>query len=58
MDDNAIFSAEHWRGRAEEARTIADGLHDAQAKRTMLSVAAGYERLSVQAAQRELRGKA
>ena len=33
----------NWRKMAEEARTIATGLHDAAAKRTMMEIAEGYE---------------
>jgi hypothetical protein len=32
--------------RAEEARSLADEIHDELAKRTMLSIATGYDRLA------------
>jgi hypothetical protein len=35
-----------WRRMAEEARTIADGLHDAAAKQAMLEIAERYEILA------------
>jgi hypothetical protein len=45
---------EHWRQRAEQMITMADGLTDPVAKETMLSVAAGYERLAQRADERLL----
>jgi len=43
---------QHWRRRAEEARTLADELTDPDAKCKMLKIAEDYEKLSMQAAQR------
>ena len=40
------LTLDYWRGRAEEARTIADQLRDPQAKRGMLRVAEGYDHLA------------
>jgi hypothetical protein len=37
---------EHWRSRAEEARTMAEQLSDPESKRTMLRIADDYERLA------------
>ena len=37
---------EHWRTRAEEARSVAEQQSDPESKRTMLRVAADYERLA------------
>jgi hypothetical protein len=37
---------EHWRSRAEEAGSVADQLSDPESKRTMLRIAADYERLA------------
>jgi len=40
---------ELWRKRAAEARAIADGMSDAEARLKMLGVAASYERLAERA---------
>src|SRR5262249_33481805 len=42
----------HWRKRAEEARSIAQQLSNAEPKRKMLRVAAGFERLADHAQRR------
>jgi hypothetical protein len=36
----------HWRNRAEEARGLAAHLTNSEARRVMLSVAEGYDRLA------------
>jgi hypothetical protein len=41
-----------WRDRAEEARTMAEGTADADARRIMLSIAQNYEELAERAEQR------
>lgn len=43
---------EHWRDRAEEARLRAEQLGDPEARRMMLEIAAGYERIAERAEQR------
>ena len=43
---------EHWRDRAEEARRIAEDMADAEAKRMMLGIADGYEKLAARGEQR------
>jgi hypothetical protein len=43
---------EHWRYRAEEARTRAGEMNDPAAKRQMLGIARGYERLATRAEER------
>jgi hypothetical protein len=44
------LSAALWLEKAEEARTIAAGLHDPEARRSMLEIAAGYVKLARHAA--------
>jgi hypothetical protein len=47
----------HWRERAEGTRRIAEDMADPEAKRMMLGIADGYERLAQHAATRLLTGK-
>jgi len=47
-----LDKAKQWRKRAEEARTIADGMRNHEAKRIMLNFAASYEALAKRAEQR------
>ena len=47
-----IDDAEHWWGRAEETRTIAEIMNDPEARRIMFDIARGYDRLAERAAQR------
>ena len=49
---------DHWRSRAEEARCIAEDMGDAEAKRMMLGIAAGYEKLARHAEGRLIAGNA
>ena len=42
----------HWRNRAHEARIRAGELNDPEAKRQMLGVARGYDRLAERAEER------
>ena len=49
-----INDPEHWRNRAEEARTLAEQMNDEMSKQTMLRIAADYERLAERA---ELRAR-
>ena len=37
---------EYWLERAEEARAMAEEFNDSQAKRAMLDIAAGYEKVA------------
>jgi len=47
-----INDPEHWRQRAEEMRTLADGISDEETRATMLKIAEDYERLAKRAEQR------
>jgi hypothetical protein len=49
-----IDDPEHWRSRAEEARSIAEQLSDPESKPTMFRIAADYDRLAEHA---ELRAR-
>jgi hypothetical protein len=44
---------EHWRSRAEEARTIAEQMNDPDAKRAMLEITARYEHIAKRAEARD-----
>jgi hypothetical protein len=46
---------EHWRSRAEEARSVAEQLDDDQARQSMLRIAEEYERLALRAEHRRKR---
>lgn len=48
-----IADPAHWRDRAEEARVQAEQMRDADARRQMLQIAEGYDRLA-ERAQRQL----
>jgi hypothetical protein len=47
-----IHEPKHWRDRAEEARVHAEQMTDPEAKRMMLEIANGYERLAERVAER------
>ena len=49
MAASFINDPEHWRKRAEEARTLADQMNDEKSKQTMLRIAADYDRLAERA---------
>jgi hypothetical protein len=49
-----IDNPEHWRARAEECRTLAEQMNDAEARRIMLGIVDSYERLAERA---EVRAK-
>ena len=52
-----INDPRHWRERAEEARRVAEDMVDPDAKRMMLNIADGYDRLAHHADRRVLTGK-
>ena len=51
--DGLLHSSMYWHERAEEARARAEGMHDSQARLTMLNIAVMYERMADRAANRE-----
>jgi hypothetical protein len=53
-DQSSINDPNHWRERAEEARTIADEITDKESKRQMLRIAQDYEELAKRAEKRLL----
>jgi hypothetical protein len=50
-------SSAYWLDKAEEARSIAEGMHELVAARSLLLVASYYEVMAKRAAQREGRKK-
>jgi hypothetical protein len=55
LPQSFINDPEHWRKRAEEARTIAELMADLQSKEGMLRTAEDYERLAKRAEERAKR---
>jgi hypothetical protein len=55
MKNLLIYDAQHWRVRAEEARTQAELMIGAAARRTMLELAESYEKLARRADERTKR---
>jgi hypothetical protein len=51
-DPDRLNDPHHWEERAEEARLIAEGVRDPEAKATMLKVVELYERLAHWARER------
>jgi hypothetical protein len=47
-----MANTQHWRDRAEEARTKAKQMNDAEARWQMLEIAAAYDRLAERAEER------
>jgi hypothetical protein len=47
-----LNDVQHWRNRAEEARTLAAEMHDEVARAQMLAIAEGYDRLAERAEER------
>ena len=52
MPNSFINDPQHWRGRAEEARTLSDLMNDETSKQMMLRIADDYDRLAERAEQR------
>jgi hypothetical protein len=51
-----INDPEHWRNRAQRARSLADQMNDEAFKQMMLRTAADYDRLAERAALRAKKG--
>jgi len=47
-----IYDPEHWRKRADEARSLADDMNDEISKQMTLQIADDYEQLARRAKQR------
>jgi hypothetical protein len=47
-----LNNAQHWRDRAEEARTLAEEMRDEFSRQQMMAIADGYDRLAKRAEQR------
>jgi len=58
VSTSILDNPEHWLGRAEEARSIAEQLSDPDSRRTMLRIAEDYERLASHAGRRNKGGSA
>src|SRR5262249_24130985 len=52
MPSHIFDDPKHWRGRAEEARTLAKQMNDTASREMMLGIAKDYERLAERAEQR------
>jgi hypothetical protein len=53
VSNSILDNPEHWLGRAEEARSIAEQLSDPESRRMMLRIAEDYERLATHARRRQ-----
>jgi hypothetical protein len=52
MKQRLIDDAQHWRDRAEEVRTQAEHMNNAQARMMMRGIAESYEKLARRAEER------
>jgi hypothetical protein len=48
-----LLNAAYWKQRAEQARVTAESMHQSDARRLMLEMAQGYDRLAKMAEARE-----
>jgi hypothetical protein len=53
MQPSPIEGPKHWRQRAQEARALAEQMHDTLCKDMMLRVANDYERIAKEIEERE-----
>jgi len=51
-----LLNPEHWRHRAEEARALAEAMHDPNTRRIMLELAADFDELAERAEERHRSG--
>jgi hypothetical protein len=51
-NQSIIHDHQHWRQRAEEARAVAEQMADPEARRMMLNIADGYDKLAQRAEER------
>jgi hypothetical protein len=51
MSSHLFDDPKHWRGRAEEARVLAEQMSDSASREMMLGIAKDYERLAERAEQ-------
>jgi hypothetical protein len=52
VDKHILKDPKHWRRRAEQMRSLAEQMDDAEARRRLLKVATGYEQLAKRAQER------
>ena len=55
MPSSSVNDPEHWRGRTQEMRRLAEDIKDAATKEMMLRIARDYENLAVRAEERSKR---
>ena len=51
-EDQVFNNPQHWRDRAEEARVLAEQMHDDLSRAMMLKIAEDYDKLAVRASSR------
>jgi hypothetical protein len=55
--DESLRQASYWRDRAEEARTMGEGMRDPVSKAVMMDIAEKYDLMARRASERESRPK-